>query len=145
MKTLEQRLFSRLIPLTETGCFVYGGTLDRENGYGTITIDGQKHKTHRVIWQLAYGSIPDGLELLHSRDVKSCCNIKHLRLGTHAENMKESGNRGRAKSGNQKLTEEAVKHIRTSKDKLRYLASLYRVSEATISRARNGVHFNRLA
>jgi hypothetical protein len=142
MKTVEQRLFSKLIPITESGCFVYGGTLDKlYDGYGSIMIDGKKHKAHRVVWQLMYGEIPYGMEVLHSCDVKSCCNINHLRLGTHAENMKEASQRGLSRSGAQKLNSAAVEHIRNSKAKLKDLANLYQVSIASISRAKNGVHF----
>jgi hypothetical protein len=141
MKTLEQRLKKYLIPLPFTGCDLFIGVTDRFNGYGMLTVNGKKEKAHRIAWKLYKGEIPKGFELLHSCDVKSCCNVNHLKIGTHAENMKDASVRKKSKSGIQKLNSNDVKEIRSSNQLLSELAIQYKVTEATISRAKNFVHF----
>ena len=138
---LAQRLESKLIPVPESGCFLYEGTTDKFNGYGTISVNGKKQKAHRVAWVLAHGEIPPGKELRHLCDVPSCCNVNHLTIGTHAENMRDVSDRKRGRSGHQKLSAVQVKEIRESSEKLKVLANRYDVSEATVSRARNFIHF----
>lgn len=40
----------------------------------------------RAVWQLVYGDIPVGLEVLHWCHDHRCLNVHHLYLGTAAEN-----------------------------------------------------------
>lgn len=81
-------------------------------GYGhfrlgsTVTGDRRKELSHRLAYELAYGPISDGLQVLHGCDNPPCCNPAHLFLGTHAENMRDRGAKGRQRkqeSANQKL------------------------------------------
>jgi DNA invertase Pin-like site-specific DNA recombinase len=75
---------------------------------------------------------------------KSCCNPQHLRVGTHAENIREAIENG-AKLGprsvegsNSKLTADEVREIRrkSRKEEVTYtdLAEEYDVSYTTIYR-----------
>lgn len=68
-------------------------------GYGIIQREGRTMRAHRVAWALAYGPIPDGLNVLHRCDNPPCCNPTHLWLGTHADNMRDRGAKGRTASG----------------------------------------------
>jgi hypothetical protein len=76
----------------------------------------QYYLSNRLACIETYGSIPDGLFVLHICDNRKCCNPKHLYLGTHQDNIKDMVDRGRSLSGennNQsKLTEESVLKIR---------------------------------
>jgi hypothetical protein len=71
---------------------------------------------HRVAYEGAFGPIPDGLNVLHRCDVRHCVRPDHLFLGTHAENMKDMAQKGRAVRGvlnhNAKVTPEIVRRIR---------------------------------
>jgi hypothetical protein len=69
-----------------------------KNGYGKIWINGKTKGTHRVAWELIYGSIPNGLNVLHRCDVPSCVNPYHLFLGTNSDNIKDAFRKGRMKS-----------------------------------------------
>jgi len=141
MNNLLHRLQSKLQPIPESGCHIFMGTSDKPDGYGTMTINGKKEKAHRVAWRLVHGEIPHGMEVLHTCDVKPCCNVAHLQLGSHAENMRQAGERNRSRSGGQKLTKEQVEQIRQSKEKAKVWAEKLGVSESTISRAKSGIHF----
>lgn len=58
------------------------------DGYGRITIDGKSGQyIHRVAWELFYGSIPDGLYVLHRCDNPPCFFYEHLFLGTQKDNI----------------------------------------------------------
>jgi hypothetical protein len=52
-------------------------------------------KAHRVVWELANGEIPSDLVVLHSCDNPRCCNIRHLSIGTQADNLKDMFQKGR--------------------------------------------------
>jgi hypothetical protein len=64
------------------------------------------------------GPIPPGLHVLHSCDYRRCVEITHLRLGTHADNMRDRAERGRTAKGERmaaaKLTEAQVREIRAA-------------------------------
>lgn len=45
-------------------------------------------KVHVVVWEHTYGAKPEGMELDHLCRVPACCNIEHLELVTHRENMR---------------------------------------------------------
>ena len=119
-KSLEERIWSkasnRSLP---DACWEWRGSRDK-NGYGRVAVNSKRFLVHRVTWELTYGKIPDGLCVLHNcptGDNPSCCNPKHLFLGTKADNMKDMVNKGRCiegeKSPNAKLSVLKVKHIRS--------------------------------
>lgn len=64
-------------------------------GYGRLW-DGEKLlDTHVLSWQLHYGPIPEGQQVLHHCDNPSCCEPTHLWLGTVADNMADRDRKGR--------------------------------------------------
>jgi hypothetical protein len=65
------------------------------DGYGSFSIAGKHIGAHRFAWIYANGSIPDGAHVLHRCDNPPCVNPEHLFLGTHFDNMRDCGAKGR--------------------------------------------------
>lgn len=92
--TPQRRFDNKVAPEPNTGCWLwYGGT--NEHGYGIFFADGRFQKAHRLAYRWAHGDFDQSLDVLHSCDNPACVNPDHLRLGTHADNMRDMARRGR--------------------------------------------------
>jgi len=97
-------LWSKVDKKTENECWNWMG-LKNEQGYGRVQINEYSYYAHRVIfdlvnpgviqWNAPRNSSESGF-LLHSCDNPSCCNPKHLFVGTHADNMADKAAKGRS-------------------------------------------------
>lgn len=135
-------------------CAIWTGTI-KGNGYGRIRMAGRYYATHRLSYELHKGPIPAGLLVMHTCDVRACCNPDHLALGTHADNMADMRLKGRAAKGptnrRTRLSEEQVQAIRRLyRPKCcdygnAALARRYGVSPATISYVVHGRHWAHVA
>lgn len=86
----RQRSWDRFWSLVDVGgpCWIWTGTLDYK-GYGRAMYRNQPIRfTHRIVWEMLVGPVPEGLELDHLCRVRACCNPDHLEPVTHAENMR---------------------------------------------------------
>lgn len=92
-RPLAVRLQERLVR-TDSGCLEWTGATLR--GYGQIGVNGKVLYAHRVSYELAYGPIPDGMDICHRCDNPPCCAPEHLFAGTMLDNMADmiSKNRG---------------------------------------------------
>lgn len=101
-------------PILDTPCVE--GCQRGDNGYAIISLGGKHYAGHRLVWMLAYGSIPQGMLVRHKCDNHLCVNPLHLELGSHEDNMRDSAERGTHRHGedhaNAKLTENKVREIR---------------------------------
>lgn len=93
-----ERLLSGYEEDVKTGCWVWKGHT-YSNGYGVLKVFGKDVSAHRYSYELHKGSIPPGMDILHSCDNRKCINPEHLRAGTHQENMEEAARRGRMPRG----------------------------------------------
>lgn len=94
MKTIEDRIREKIPdPDPVTGCQEWMGL--RNHGYGYIGLNYKMIRVHRKVWELKHGPIPKGLHVLHRCDNPPCCNLEHLFLGTHQENMDDAKAKGR--------------------------------------------------
>jgi hypothetical protein len=99
--TPVERFWAKVDKDTPGGCWEWMASVfvDRY-GYGKFN-EGTSHDdnrtvyAHRFAYELESGPIPDGMHVLHQCDNPPCVNPAHLRLGTHADNMREMVERNR--------------------------------------------------
>lgn len=132
-------------------------------GYGAFGFRGSQIKSHRLSYLTEIGPIPSETPfVLHSCDVRLCCNPTHLFLGTYAANSSDMCSKGRHRTATgddhylrkqperilkgeslpqSKLTEAIVKEIRCRRSlgaPLSELALEFNVTISSISHIANG-------
>ena len=139
----EERFFKQTYKDPISGCWLWIGAICG-TGYGGIKVNGRLTRAHRFSYELHYGSIPDGLCVLHKCDVRHCVNPDHLFTGTITDNNRDCTNKKRRNDHKgedhyrAKLTEKQAIEIKYSHLKNSTLAEKYHVSRPTISAIWNG-------
>lgn len=126
-------------------------------GYGAMQFEGRAQHSNRIAYMLEKGPIPDGMVVMHTCDVRLCCNPEHLVLGTHKDNMADMAGKRRASRGDShwtrhspanlargsvvkgsKLTEGQIREMRKLREVtgMSYdgLAKLYNIAKCTVAR-----------
>ena len=102
-KNTSEVLWSKVDKKGEDECWPWLGVKNK-NGYGRTTINEYQYYAHRVIFNLvnpgmitlqAPKSSDETGFIMHTCDNPSCCNPKHLKVCTHAENMADKAKKGR--------------------------------------------------
>ncbi len=107
--------------------------------YGYVYRDGKHQLYHRLVFQQAYGYLPE--VVMHSCDNPRCINPLHLVAGTHKANSDDKIAKGRQKwDGRPKVISdpELVRQIADAPGSLNQLAAQYGVSRDTIHRIKRG-------
>lgn len=153
-RAMPEELFWSHVDKTSdpNGCWIWTGARIRE--YGCMNYRGRSRPAHRVAYELQFGPIPDGLFVMHECDVRMC--VRHLRLGTAADNSRDMVEKGRSARGDRhwtarnpdhsamsrRLTADAVRAIRAAYDgrkgQVIALAREYGVSDVTIRKIVTG-------
>lgn len=68
-------------------CWEWTGSLTQA-GYGHMSVDGKLDYTHRIVWELLVGPIPEGLVIDHLCRNRACCNPDHLEPVEQAVNVR---------------------------------------------------------
>ena len=124
-------------------------------GYGQFGISaGRVILAHRYSWMLHFGSIPNGLFVLHHCDNPACVNPNHLFIGTQKDNLHDMIRKGRAKNPpmpmgdsnpNAKLSRHDVKDILNYFERglatSRELRKLYDISKTTFYKISGRKHW----
>ena len=140
----KERFMAKVMPIPESGCWIWDGYTDAKMGYGMFWFDGPMRQSHRVSYALFKSEIPDGMHVCHSCDVPSCVNPSHLWLGTNAENVADKVRKGRVRNlrGTDhpmaKLSEGQVLDIRRSGLSGRAIAKALGIDRSTVQYIRNG-------
>ena len=116
-QTLEERFWSKVNKTPDCWLWTAARNVD---GYGYFRVSGITRRAHRFSYELHFGKIPDGMQVLHKCDTPACVCPAHLFIGTNADNMHDKVVKGRWKGGftpgsanpMAKLNEAAVEVIR---------------------------------
>lgn len=94
------------------GCWIWTGCVNNM-GYGKLNHRRKMWAIHRLVYQLAHGTIPNNVWCLHRCDVPRCVNPAHIFLGDDAANTADMIRKGRAKFYvRAKLNHESAAQIR---------------------------------
>ena len=111
----------------------------KEDGRGCVRFRGRTYVASRVMCTIAHGEPRDqSMEAAHScgNGHLSCCNPRHLRWATKAENMADAIAHGTTSRGSRhgasKLSAEDVERIKNSTETGVNLARSFGVSTSTI-------------
>lgn len=111
--------------------------------YGQFWYNGKVELAHRASWLIHFGSIPEGLNVLHSCDNPPCVNPGHLLTGLQIDNIRDMDSKGRRgdssrqgiRNGRSILVDDDVREIRAasySGETHSEIASRYGMSEAQV-------------
>jgi HNH endonuclease len=84
-------------------CWIYTGGKDKD-GYGQVHCaktakELEVTRAHQMAYKTWVDDYEKGLMVCHTCDNPSCCNPKHLFVGTALDNNKDMNNKGRNVSG----------------------------------------------
>lgn len=122
-------------------CWNWLGCIDKATGYGKFRYNNVNNMLpHRVAYYITLGDIPDGHFVCHTCDNRSCCNPKHLFIGSPLDNVNDMISKGRnpigEKDGTAILTEKDVIEIRELLQKGKHtqveIGKIYGVKSVTI-------------
>lgn len=145
--------FWRHVRTTE-GCWLWTASFGKR-GYGRLAISVRPFRyvlAHRLSWTLHYGSIPDGLSVLHHCDTPPCVRPEHLFVGTQGDNRDDCVKKGRQPRGEGhgrvKLTADQVLALRARYAgggiSQRRLAAEYGITQAAVSLIIRGTNWQHL-
>ena len=96
MKTLAERFWEKVEVHGPKECWPWKASIFR-SGYGCFALTSSKNiGAHCMAYRLTKGSVPAGLDVLHSCDNRPCCNPNHLWPGTDLDNVRDCIAKGRA-------------------------------------------------
>ena len=135
--SIASRFWSKVIK--GPNCWRWSGA--KKDGYGRIGDKRTKSTlyAHRISWEIHFGPIPDGLNVLHDCDNPECSNPEHLFLGTDGDNVRDKVAKKRHSYGETHgaaiLTEKDVldiRRLRAAGVSLGYLARKHGISPQTV-------------
>jgi hypothetical protein len=113
---LDERFWKKVQIRSKEECWLWKGSTNQD-GYGAFWVQDRLKLAHRIAWILTNGPIPEGLNVLHKCDVRTCCNPGHYFLGTHGDNCRDRTKKKRTASG-----EYHGRHILTESQAVEILA-----------------------
>jgi hypothetical protein len=126
---LEWIKFNCIIDNNE--CWNWSKTISND-GYGIVSNNDIHFRTHRLVYELYYSSIPINLLIRHKCDNRKCCNPQHLELGTHSDNAKDIASRNSPtliKHNNIELFKASIQY-KTLEEKIKFYLSEVSITDS---------------
>ena len=112
---------------SDNGCWNWGAAKTKA-GYGIVmTANNGAMYAHRLMYQITFGEIGEGMFICHHCDNPSCINPSHLFMGTPQDNASDMARKGRAAWKSKPMPEEMRAKISATRAK-----SGWKPSEAQI-------------
>jgi hypothetical protein len=92
-----ERFWVKVDKKGEDDCWLWTAALNSK-GYGSFAVEKKGVSAHKIAWALVNndGVLSDSKShIMHSCDVRSCVNPRHLTLGTALENTRDAIRKGR--------------------------------------------------
>ena len=122
----------------------YGGRASDRRPY--FQAGGKRRIAYRWVYELVHGPLDDSLLILHSCDQGGypigCCNPKHMRTGTHDENMTDMTERQR--HGLSHHVVKAIRRLLEQGQTQQEIARLYGLSREAVSAIATGRTYGHL-
>lgn len=153
-KWADTKFWPRVEQPSPLSCWPWAAGRD-ELGYGRVGYAGKTWLTHSMAYHLHYPrKNMQGKCVCHACDNPSCCNPRHMFLGTRTDNNRDMTRKGRHGKGGGSLpgeknprallTEALVRNIRADARSSRLTAAHYGVSASLIRAVRNGSRWGHL-
>lgn len=130
------------VPVTESGCWIWIGSLNDNAGYGNYWVGRKRVLAHRASYEKEVSNVPQGMLVLHKCDIRCCVNPDHLYVGDSKQNTRDAVLRKRypygEKNPSAKLTEIEVIDIKKSDLSHSKIAKKYGIGETTVGYIRQG-------
>ena len=138
------------ITINANGCHEWTG-YGLPTGYGRTRYENKMVLVHRLAWMLAKGPIPKRKCVCHRCDNPKCCNVDHLFIGTHRQNMRDAIKKGRMDKAfgilaaisphrrKTKITDAMVDEIRSSSESSASLAKRFGCTYTNVYLIRRGL------
>ena len=89
-KNTARDFWSKVDIRSEDECWLYTAKSGSPKGYGIVRLFDRDINAHVAAFILTNGEVPSGLQVMHTCHNKRCCNPKHLKLGTNAQNSQDT-------------------------------------------------------
>jgi hypothetical protein len=90
------RVRSRVVVVSETGCWLWQGWITKLWGYAQVGYRGRPVHVHRKLYMVLHNvQLSRDQYVCHTCDVRHCVNPDHLWLGSNSDNQKDSSAKSR--------------------------------------------------
>lgn len=94
------RLWTKIEIGKRSDCWNWMKAISQNGGYGVFKpLFRNQRGAHRMVYELWFGEIPEGMDVLHKCDNPPCCNPRHLFLGTNLDNIRDKVQKRRQTMG----------------------------------------------
>lgn len=137
-----QRFWAKVDKTIISDCWLWTGA-KASYGHGRFTVHTKiVVRSHRFIWEILHGVIPEGMVICHKCDNTACVNPEHLFMGTQADNIRDMHLKKREIRGSKcpwaKLTKEQSLDIKNDTRPQRKIAKEYGICQQSVSLIKQG-------